>query len=83
MQQTPSIPTATTAPIKFLRRREVESILGISKSSIYAKLDKKSPSYDPLFPQKTFLTPTTVRWVESEILMWAAARIAASRTSAF
>lgn len=62
---------------RLLRRKEVEQTLGISRSSIYARLDADSPQYDPSFPKQLQLGAKTVVWLESEIQSWIAARIAA------
>jgi prophage regulatory protein len=80
MQLSPSTFQTVPTSIRFLRRRDVETLLSISKSTIYAKLDKKCPSFDPRFPAPVKLSgSSTVRWVEAEVLSWAASRIEASR----
>ena len=56
-----------------LRRKEVESIVGLKHSSIYAKMaDKK-------FPQCVKLGDRAVGWLASDIQAWISDRIAASR----
>ena len=38
-----------------LKRKQVEAITGLSRSTIYAKLDPKSKQYDPDFPKSLAL----------------------------
>jgi prophage regulatory protein len=64
---------------RLLRRRQVEVAVALSRSTIYAKLDKKTPHYDSTFPRPIRLGPMSVAWVESEIQNWIESRIAASR----
>lgn len=61
---------------RLLRRKEVEQTLGISRSSIYARLDPKSTQYDPTFPRPLKTSCKSVCWVEFELQSWIAARIA-------
>lgn len=50
-----------------LRRRQVEQVLGLSKSTIYARMNKNSPQYDPNFPLPIKKSATSIAFVESEI----------------
>lgn len=67
---------------RLLRRKQVEQAIGLSRSTIYARLDKNSPHYDPTFPSPISLGSMSVAWVEAEINEWIAARIADSRKMA-
>lgn len=67
---------------RLLRRKQVEQAIGLSRSTIYARLDKKSPHYDPTFPKPITLGSMSVAWIESEIQNWIACRIADSRKTA-
>lgn len=58
---------------KILRRPEVESITGLSRSSIYAKMD------DGTFPQPIKLSVRSVGWLEHEIQGWLKNRMSATR----
>lgn len=64
---------------RLLRRKQVEQAIGLSRSTIYARLDKRSPHYDPTFPKPITLGSMSIAWVESEIQNWIASRIASSR----
>lgn len=44
--------TASGGEAQILRRSDVEVITGLSKSTIYAKMDSKSPYFDPDWPKK-------------------------------
>ncbi|PLX70319.1 MAG: AlpA family transcriptional regulator [Denitrovibrio sp.] len=59
--------------IRILRRKEVESVTGLCRSSIYAKVEKG------IFPKPIKLGTRSVGWIESEINEWLENRIAATR----
>lgn len=63
-----------------LRRSQIETKIGLSRSSIYDRINPKSPYYDPTFPKPISLGGSSVGWLESEIDEWIASRIAQSRT---
>jgi prophage regulatory protein len=49
---------------RFLRRPEVESVTGLSSSTIYAKI--KTGDFPKPFP----LGPCSVAWLDSDIAAW-------------
>ena len=53
---------------RLLRRREVEKITGISRSSIYRLMP------DGEFPRPVKVGPAAVRWRESDITAWVESR---------
>ncbi len=57
-------------PMVMLRMKEVAKRTGLSKSTIYNKLDPASPHHDPQFPTRVRLTKSTVAFLESEIEAW-------------
>lgn len=63
----------TNPPHTLLRRREVQSRTGLSRSAIYA---------DKAFPRSIRIGARAVAWVESEVAGWIAERIAVSRQPA-
>lgn len=67
---------------RLLRRKQLEQLLGISRSTIYARLDPKSPHYDPNFPKPIKIGATSIAFVEAEVQAYIAARIADSRKAA-
>lgn len=50
---------------------------GLSSTTIYDMLDKKSKRYDPTFPSQVKLSRGRVAWVESEVTAWLVDKIAA------
>jgi len=74
---------AEKSPV-ILRRKQVEARVGLSRSSVYARLrfnPKRPDDYDPTFPRPVRLGARAVGWVESEIDAWLAARIERSRAN--
>lgn len=50
---------------------------GLSSTTIYDMLDKRSNRYDPTFPIQVKLSKGRVAWVDSEIAQWLEDKIAA------
>lgn len=63
-----------------LRISQVQSRIGLSRSTIYSLLNPNSPFYDPKFPSKVNIGVKAVAWVESEIEAWLESRVVASRS---
>lgn len=59
-------------PTRFLRRREVEARTGLSTSGIYAAIARGD------FPKPIAIGAQSRAWVESEIIAWQRARLAAA-----
>ena len=57
---------------RLLRRREVESRTGLSRSSIYSKMDAGE------FPRPRRIGKRAVAWLEADIEHWLAARVEAN-----
>lgn len=53
-----------------LRVPAVVAKTGLSRATIYNKIDPESPAYDPLFPKKVKLSSRAVGWFESEVDDW-------------
>lgn len=68
---------------KVLRIPAAKDKLGISRSSIYDRLNPRSKRYDPTFPQLVRLGPgaRAVGFVERELEDWLARQIELSRDS--
>ncbi len=62
---------------RMLPLKEVIYFTGLSSTTIYDMLDKKSNRYDPTFPIQVKLSKGRVAWVESEIAEWLEFKIAA------
>lgn len=61
---------------RLLRRRQVEALTGLKRSTIYQRLAEGT------FPKQIRLGPRSVGWLASEIDGWIAARVAESRPAA-
>ena len=60
-----------------IARRELERLTGLGRTAVYARINRKSPQYDPSFPRPVSLGDTTsVRWSLRETEAWIQARIA-------
>lgn len=70
MQIMPQIP-------RMLPLKQVIHYTGLSSTTIYDMLDKKSNRYDSTFPIQVKLSKGRVGWVESEIAEWLEDKIAA------
>ncbi|MDF0605748.1 AlpA family transcriptional regulator [Neisseriaceae bacterium TC5R-5] len=53
-----------------LRRKQLETRTGLSRSTIYDKLNPKSPRHDSSFPKPISLGAGSVGWLESEVNAW-------------
>lgn len=57
-----------------LREKQVISITGLGRSSIWAFGNPKSRYYDPTFPKRIKLGNRAVGWKASEVFLWVASR---------
>ena len=62
---------------RMLSLKQVEDCIGLSSSTIYDMLDKRSKRYDPTFPVQVKISKGGVAWVESEVAQWIEHKIAA------
>ena len=58
------------APQRFLRRRAVEQMAGVTRSTLYAAMAEGR------FPKPVKVTRKAVAWLESEIVDWQRRRVA-------
>ena len=68
------IPKGYEMPDKMHRRPAIEDITGLSRSTIYAKMDQRSSQYDPDFPKPVRLGKRAVAWRETDIVKWLSSR---------
>lgn len=62
---------ATTQPNdRFCRLKDIMEMLNVSKTSIYDRMNPRSPRYDSEFPRRVKVGHGTVAWRESEIQQW-------------
>ena len=62
---------------RMLPLKQVVHYTGLSSTTIYDMLDKRSNRYDPTFPIQVKLSKGRVAWVESEVAEWLVDKIAA------
>jgi len=55
---------------KIVRRKDFEQLSGLSRSTIYDKMNPKSPRYDKDFPRPIKLSLNAVGWFEKDICTW-------------
>ncbi|WP_172590114.1 helix-turn-helix transcriptional regulator [Shewanella xiamenensis] len=53
-----------------IRLKTLVQLTGLSRSTIYDKLNPKSPRFDPLFPRKVCLGARAVGWYMQEVEQW-------------
>lgn len=56
--------------IKIIRFPKVSDICGLSRSSIYEKLNPRSRRYDPSFPTPIKIGASAVGWFQHELNDW-------------
>ncbi|MFM5781507.1 helix-turn-helix transcriptional regulator [Aeromonas caviae] len=57
-------------PIKVLRIKDLISKVGMARSTIYDRLNPKSPRYDSRFPKPIKLGLSAIGWLEHEVDAW-------------
>ena len=70
--------------IKILRLSQLIETIGISRSSIYNRLDTKSKFYDSTFPKPISLSNSgrgSIGWLENEVQDWLNKRVTLARAS--
>lgn len=63
-----------------LRLPSLSKKLGLSRSTIYDKLNPRSPRHDPSFPQPIHLGNRAVGWLEHEIDGWVTSQTTLTRS---
>jgi len=71
----------TAKGITILRLNQVKDRTGLSRSTIYDRMNPHSPRHDPSFPVQVELGASSVGWVASEIDVWLSSRISANRSA--
>lgn len=56
--------------IQVIRLPKVIETCGLSRSTIYEKLNHRSPRYDPTFPKPLRLGTAAIGWLQHEIIEW-------------
>lgn len=61
--------------MQIIRIGELVAMLGISRATIYNKLNKSSRQYDKTFPKRIKLGASAVGWLKADVDSWLAERI--------
>ena len=64
---------------RIVRLKELTQLTGLSRSTIYEKLNHNSPRFDSTFPKAVPLGPRAVGWLSTEILLWIESRKTSSQ----
>jgi len=62
---------------RILRLKQLTERIGLGRSTIYDRMDVKSPRYDATFPKPIKLGASAIGWVDSEITTWIELRMSA------
>lgn len=71
----------TIEDLKILRMKEVTALIGLSRSTVYDKMDPKSPRHDPNFPRQIRLSQKAVGWRQGDVIGWLSNRPLAPDTT--
>lgn len=66
---------------QILRLPAVSTLVGLARSTIYAKLDPSSDQYDPTFPRPLKLSMRAIGWREGDIEAWIESRTVADNVA--
>lgn len=61
---------STEGIVKILRLSQVQDRIGLSRSTIYDRINPKSPRFDSTFPRPVKLGVSAIGWFESGITEW-------------
>lgn len=56
--------------VKVLRVKQLCACLGLSRSTIYDRINPESKRYDDTFPKQFKMGGTAVGWLEADIQKW-------------
>jgi prophage regulatory protein len=75
------MPTQKIPVLIMLRLKQVVERIGLSRSTVYSKLDSQSAQYDPSFPKQISVGNGAVRWIEAEVNAWLEQCVNSSRSN--
>ncbi len=55
---------------KILRIKDVVSMVGVARSTIYDWINSNSPRYDSTFPKPIQLGKNSVGWIQHQLVDW-------------
>ncbi|NWB51088.1 AlpA family transcriptional regulator [Pseudomonas gingeri] len=68
--------------LRVLRLRDVIQRVGLSRSTIYDRINPKSSRYDESFPKPIKIGASAIGWIESSISEWIESKIKQSHSFA-
>lgn len=71
--------TEPSQSLRVLRLRHVIQRVGLSRSTIYDRINPKSSRYDESFPKPIKIGASAIGWIESSISEWIESRIELGR----
>ncbi|KAA0973778.1 AlpA family transcriptional regulator [Pseudomonas sp. ANT_J28] len=71
--------TEPSQSLRVLRLRHVIQRVGLSRSTIYDRINPKSSRYDESFPKPIKIGASAIGWIESSISEWIESRIEQGR----
>lgn len=57
-------------PNTLIRMPELERLTGLARSTIYTRINERSPYYDEAFPKRVCLGPNAVGWRLAEVYQY-------------
>nr|WP_330220786.1 AlpA family transcriptional regulator [Pseudomonas frederiksbergensis] len=69
------VSSGVTAHPRILRLKQVQERVGLGRSTIYDRINPKSPRYDSSFPKPIKLGVSAVGWIEANITTWIESRM--------
>lgn len=60
---------------RILRLKQVSERVGLSRSTIYDRINPNSPRYDESFPKPVKIGASAIGWLESSVNKWIELRI--------
>ncbi len=55
---------------KIIRIKDVVSMVGVARSTIYDWINSKSPRFDSTFPKPIKLGKNSVGWIQHQLIEW-------------
>lgn len=55
---------------RIIRIKELTSLIGLSRSTIYDRLNPKSQRFDPSFPKPVKLGSSAIGWHAGDVAIW-------------
>ena len=62
--------TEPTSERRIIRIKELTSLIGLSRSTIYDRLNSKSQRFDPTFPKPIKLGVAAIGWHSAAVYEW-------------